>query len=620
MTTTAITPGIKAPLVKLMVLSFIIIAAVGTLILRLGWLQVLQYPYYRTQAIDNSTRVTFLRAPRGTIYDRHGNLLATNKQSLSMIAIPMQIDHVQDLANRLSKVLDVPAPKVLATLLKAKVSHSVVPVVIERDLDVDTVSRFYDQKLFLPGVDILPDISRNYTQGEITAHVLGYCGQITQGQLKLRPERRMGDVVGQDGIERLYDDQLRGVDGEQRVRVNASGQALSRDTAKPVITREAQGGQPVVTSLDLDLQRIAYNALGDRSGAVVAVDPQTGEVLAMVSRPSFDPNVFTRKITPPVWKKLNAPNHPLFNRALSGFPPGSTWKAITLLAALENKVVKPDTKIHVSGGIALGNFFFHDWTSASGLYDLVKCLAWSRDSAFYQMALHMTPEMMKEVGVKFGAGRTTGVELRHESPGLVPDSKWKERVMHEKWYPGNTLHMSIGQTFCQVTPTQMARIYSGLGTRGKVPDLHFIIKIGDRQIPPPHPEHWKFHKEYMDVVAAGLKAVVASGTGGATKLGNVEVAGKTGSAEAPPEGSKTHAWFACYAPADNPRIAICAFVEHGGHGGTACAPIAKALLQEFFKLEPSKTDQQQPAAAGAKSGKHGKSAKSGKPTGKPKSH
>jgi penicillin-binding protein 2 len=340
-------------------------------------------------------------------------------------------------------------------------------VVIERDIDLDTASKFYAQKMFLPGIDILPDISRNYTQGELTAHVLGYCGQITQGQLKIRPDRRMGDVVGQDGIERLYDDQLRGTDGEQRVRVNAMGQAFSRETAKPVITREAQDGQPIVTSLDIDLQRAAYKALGDRSGAVVACDPQTGEILAMVSRPSFDPNVFTRKITPPVWKALNASNHPLFNRALSGFPPGSTWKAITMLAALENKVVKPDTKIQVDGGVALGNFFFHDWTSAGGMYDLVKCLAWSRDSAFYRMALHMTPEMMRNVGLKFGAGRPTGVELRHESSGLVPDSKWKERVYHEKWYPGNTLHMSIGQTYVQCTPTQMARMYAGLGMRGR---------------------------------------------------------------------------------------------------------------------------------------------------------
>jgi len=614
MTTSTASPPLDGALIKMVVLAIIVIGAVATLIARLGWLQILQYPYYKAQAVENSTRVTFLRAPRGIIYDRHGNLLATNKQSLSMIAIPMQIDHVQELANRLGAVLDKSPAEIAAILGKAKLSHSVLPVVIERDLEMDSVSRFYAQQVNLPGIDILPDISRNYTQGEMTAHVLGYCGQINHWQLEAKPERRMGDVVGQDGIERLYDDQLRGVDGEQRVRVNAMGQALSRDTAKPVITREAQAGQPIVSSIDLDLQRAAYRALGDRSGAVVAVDPQTGEVLAMVSRPSFDPNVFTRKISKPEWKRLNAPDHPLFNRALSGFPPGSTWKAITLLAALENKVVKPDTKIHVSGGISLGNFFFHDWTKTTGLFDLVKCLAWSRDSAFYQMALHMTPEMMKDVGTKFGAGRPTGVELRHEGTGLVPDSKWKERVYHEKWYPGNTLHMSIGQTYVQVTPTQMARIYAGLGRRGVVPDLHLVMKIGDRQIPAPKPEHWKFHKEYMDVVAAGLKAVVASGTGGATKLGNVEVAGKTGSAEAPPEGSKTHAWFACYAPADNPRIAICCFVEHAGHGGTICAPIAKEVLQTFFAFEPPKAEAAT-IPAGTKPGKK-KSAKPFKATGK----
>ncbi|MBY0356785.1 MAG: penicillin-binding protein 2 [Candidatus Obscuribacterales bacterium] len=563
-------------------LLFVVALAMSALVARLVWLQIIQNNFYKARALENSTRVTFLRAPRGIIYDRHGNMLATNKQTLSMVAIPLQIEDVDTLARRLARILNADEKELKDKLAKAQISDSVLPVVIEHDLDVSTVSKFYDQKLFLPAIDILPDISRNYPQGELFCHMLGYCGEITEYQLKKHPERRMGDIFGQDGIERLYDTQLRGIDGEQRVRVNASGLTFSKGTAKPVVTKEAQPGLPLVLSVDSDLQQAAAEALGARHGAVCACDPKTGEILCMVSNPKFDPNCFTRRITPDVWKKLNAADHPLFNRALSGFPPGSIWKAITLLAALEYKAVKPDTKLHVSGGIALGNFFFHDWTATSGLFDLVKCLAWSRDSAFYQMALKMTPEMIREWGLKFGAGRPTGVELPNERSGLVPDSKWKERVYHEKWYPGNTLHMSIGQTFLQVTPMQALRIYAGLGTKGRIPDLHFAIKIGDRQIPPPKPEVLKINPQYMDVVSNGLKAVVASGTGGATRLGNVEVAGKTGSAEAPPAGSRTHAWFCCYAPADNPRIAICAFVEHGGHGGSTAAPIARVVLEKFF--------------------------------------
>lgn len=578
---------IEHPKLKMFVLLFFVGLATAALCTRLVWLQIIQNKFYKARALENSTRVTFLRAPRGIIYDRHGNMLATNKQTLSLVAIPLQIEDLDDLSRRLSRILGVVEPEIREKLMKAQESDSVLPVVIERDLDLKTVSAFYDQQFFLKGVDILPDISRNYPQGELFCHVLGYCGEITESQLKRRPERRMGDVVGQEGSEKYYDAQLRGIDGEQRIRVNASGQTFSRDTAHPVVTKEAQPGLPVVLSVDSELQQAAAEALGSRHGAVVACDPKTGEILACVSNPKFDPNCFTRRITPDVWKKLNAPDHPLFNRALSGFPPGSIWKAITMLAALEYKVVKPDTKIHVSGGLALGNFFFHDWTSSSGLFDLVKCLAWSRDSAFYQMALKMTPEMIREWGLKFGSGRPTGVELPHESSGLVPDSKWKERVYKEKWYPGNTLHMSIGQTFLQVTPMQACRMYAGLGMKGKVPDLHMVIKIGDRQIPPPRPEIVKIKPEYMKVVSNGLKAVVASGTGGATRLGNVEVAGKTGSAEAPPLGSKTHAWFCCYAPADDPRIAICAFIEHGGHGGSAAAPIAKVVLEKFFGKENS---------------------------------
>jgi penicillin-binding protein 2 len=575
-------PVIENPGIRASCLLFLIVTLALALTARLVWLQILQNQYYKARAVDNSTRVTFLRAPRGIIYDRHGNMIATNKQTLSMVAIPSQLEQLSTLAAKLAKILDMDYKEIYEKLETAKKSNSVLPVVIDTDLDVAIVSKFYEQKLFLPGIDILPDISRNYPQGELFAHVLGYCGQITEGQLKRHPERRMGDIVGQDGLERIYDPQLRGVDGEQRVRVNASGQTLSAETAHPVVTLESQAGLPVVTSLDADLQKAAYEALGSRHGAVVACDPQTGEILAMVSRPSFDPNCFTRRITPDVWKRLNAPDHPLFNRALSPFPPGSIWKAITMLAALDKKVVKPDTKLHVSGGISLGGFFFHDWTSKSGLFDLVQCLAWSRDSAFYQMALHLTPEDIKFWGNKFGAGRPTGVELPHESPGLVPDSEWKEKWYHEKWYPGNTLHMSIGQTFCQVTPAQGCRMYAGLGMKGRVPGLHFAVKIGDKQLPVPVAENVKVKPEYLDVVLKGLKAVVASGTGGATKLGNVEVAGKTGSAEAPPIGSKTHAWFCCYAPTDKPRIAICCFVEHGGHGGSAAAPIARVILEKYF--------------------------------------
>ncbi|HEY9790871.1 MAG TPA: penicillin-binding protein 2 [Candidatus Obscuribacterales bacterium] len=586
---------ISHPVIKAVALALLVVSLTAALVVRLVWLQIIQTAYYKGQAVENSTRVTFLRAPRGIIYDRNGNMLATNKQTLSMVAIPSQIEDVDGLSARLAKILDADYNEIHDKLETAANSDSVLPVVIDTDLDVPTCSKFYEQKLFLPGIDILPDISRNYPYGELFAHALGYCGQIPEPWLKRRPDRKMGDVVGKDGIERLYDDQLRGIDGEQRVRVNAAGQSFSAATAHPVVSKEPVAGLPVVTSLDLDLQKIAYEALGNRRGAVVAADPRTGEVLCLVSRPSFDPNSFTHRITPEVWKRLNAPDHPLFNRALNPFPPGSVWKAITMLTALDKKVVKPDTKLHVSGGITVSGITFHDWTSKSGIFDLVQCLAWSRDTAFYQMALHLKPEDIKEWAVKFGAARTTGVELPHENPGLVPDSAWKLRVYHDIWRPTETLSMSIGQTFCQVTPAQACRIYSGLGMRGKIPDLHLAVKIGDREIPMPPGEIVKVNPQYMDVVIKGLKAVVASGTGGATKLGKIEVAGKTGSAEAP--GGRTHAWFACFAPADHPQIAICAFVEHGGHGGSACAPIAKLILEKYFNVPGTLS-----AAAVAKAG------------------
>ncbi len=572
---------------KAVVLSSVVLMALALIVLRLGWLQIINEKHYKGQAVENSTRVTFLRAPRGSIYDRHGNLLATNKQSLSMIAIPNQLDHMEDLATRLCKILALEYPEVLNRLMKAKASGSVLPVVIEHDVDMEIVSRFYEQKIFLEGIDILPDISRTYPHADATAHVLGYCREITQSQLKERPERKMGDVVGQAGIEKIYDDQLRGVDGEQRVRVNASGHALSPETSKPVVTKKAKPGLPIVTSIDVDLQRHAFNILAEKSGALVGCDPRSGEVLFLVSRPSFDPNVFTRRMTKEDRRVLNSPSHPLHNRALSGFPPGSIWKPVTLLAALDKKVVKPDTKLHVSGGLSLGGFTFHDWTGKAAVYNLVQCMQWSRDTAFYQMALGLEPEDIKLWGNRFGAGRPTGLELPNERSGLVPDSEWKMRRLHEKWYRGNTIHMSIGQTFLQVTPAQAARMYAGYGMGGRVPFLHLVIKIADRQIPAPRPEVWKVNPVYMKILHDGLKAVVEAGTAGRSRIPEVTMAGKTGSAEAPPKGSKTHGWFACYSPAENPEIACCGFVEHGGHGGTAAAPLVKQMVEQFNGIKRS---------------------------------
>lgn len=572
---------------KAVVLAGVVLVALSLLILRLGWLQILHHKHYVNQAVENSTRVTFLRAPRGSIYDRHGNLLATNKQSLSMIAVPLQLENMGELATRLSKILSVDYAEVMDRLMKAKASGSVLPVVIEHNLDMDIVSRFYEQKIFLQGIDILPDISRTYPHADVTAHVLGYCREITRSQLKERPERKMGDVVGQAGIEKLYDDQLRGIDGEQRVRVNASGHALSAETSKPVVTKKAKPGLPIVISLDIDLQRHAHNLLADKSGAIVGCDPRSGEVLFLSSRPSFDPNVFTRRMTKEDRKVLNSPSHPLHNRALSGFPPGSIWKPVTLLAALEKKVVKPDTILTVSGAVSLGGFTFRDWTSKGGRYNMVQCMQWSRDTAFYQMALGLEPEDIKKWANRFGAGRPTGIELPNERSGLVPDSEWKMRRLREKWYRGNTLHMSIGQTYLQVTPAQAARMYAGFAMKGQVPLLHFVIKIADRQIPAPKPEYWKVDPVYMKTVSDGLKAVVAAGTAGRSRIPEVEMSGKTGSAEAPPKGSKTHGWFCCYAPSDKPEIACCAFLEHGGHGGAVAAPLAKQMVEQYFGIRRS---------------------------------
>jgi penicillin-binding protein 2 len=273
------------------------------------------------------------------------------------------------------------------------------------------------------------------------------------------------------------------------------------------------------------------------------------------------------------------------NRALLGYVPGSIWKPVTLITALDAMAVKPNERFHVNEAFYLGMTRFGDWTSKEGTLSLEECLAWSRDTAFYQIGRRLTPEQIKKWGVKLGAGRKTGIELLGEEKGIVPDEKWKKEKLHEPWYPGNTLHYAIGQSFLLVTPTQAARMYSGIATGAKLPRLQLIKKIYDHEKSLQGPETFQIDQNLLQVVKKGLEMCIESGTGQAAKLEGIKVAGKTGSAEVHSIG-KTHGWFAAYAPADKPEVVVIAITEKAGHGGTVAAPIVKKILEEYFKINP----------------------------------
>ncbi len=458
-----------------------------------------------------------------------------------------------------------------------------MPIRLQSNISVQEAIQIVEKQHLLPGISIQQEPVRYYPYGSLAAHVIGYISQINEHELAKSPDRKLGDLVGKYGIENLFDTILRGKDGKTIVEVDRLGKPIDPDYKHAVIHIEPTLGKNIHLTLDVNLQKITEQALkstGVNSAAVV-VNPNTGEVLALASYPTFDPNIFTKPLPINIWKNLLS-QKVFLNRALLGYVPGSIWKPVTLITALDAMVVKPNERFHVSEGFYLGMTRFGDWTSKEGIYSLPECLAWSRDTAFYQIGRRLTPEQIKKWGVKLGAGRKTGIELLGEEKGIVPDEKWKKEKLHEPWYPGNTLHYAIGQSFLLVTPTQAARIYSGIATGAKLPKLQLIKKINTYEKKIQAPETFQIDQNLLKVVKKGLELCVKSGTGQAAKLEGVKVAGKTGSAEVH-SIEKTHGWFAAYAPAEKPEVVIIAITEKAGHGGTVAAPIVKKILEGYFK-------------------------------------
>jgi len=569
---------------KISVLYGITILIGIVLIFRLFYLQVFKYKSYAERAQYSTSRISILFAPRGIIYDRNGKVFATSRQSISIIAYPNKLKKKEDkvkVYRILSKILKNNSKKVRQRFFNLP-EDAALPVRIVSDISIEEAIQIVEKQHILPGISIQEEPIRFYPNGALASHVLGYTAQIDERELNNRPERKLGDIVGKSGVEKLFDDIIRGIDGKTIVAVDRFGKPIYPDFDKGIIHVDPIPGKNIYLTLDLDLQKAAEDAMKDAkiNGAVVAVNPNNGEVLALASYPNFDPNIFTKPLPSALWSSLIT-KKAFINRALLGYVPGSIWKPITLIAGLSAMVVQPNEIFHVSGAVYLGSTRFGDWTSKEDNLSVVEALAWSRDTAFYQIGKRLKPEQIRWWGKKLGGGKKTGIELLAEEKGIIPDSKWKKEHLKEDWYPGNTLHYAIGQSFLLVTPVQVARIYSGIATGKTVPKLHVVKKISDYLKPVEPADTYKLDPALVRVVKAGLETCVESGTGGASKIELAMVAGKTGSAEVP--GShKTHGWFASYAPAENPEIAVVVFAEKAGHGGSVAAPIAKKIYQHYF--------------------------------------
>ncbi len=560
---------------------WILVLAFCILIARLFFLQIVQGPTYKEQVQENTTYILTQNAPRGIIYDREHRVLASNKQSASLVILPsvVLLRDVKSISHTLSLILGKNESEIEAKLKKLNKKDS-RPFTLVTNLTLEQVAAIYENRFVLPGITVQQQSARFYPNGTILAHVLGYTGQISEKELEKNSERRLNDIVGKYGVEKLLDKDLRGENAYKRIRVNRYGQPIERVDLDDVAASRGRSGNDVTLTIDLDLQKLAEEKMKDLRGAIVITDLKTGEILALVSKPSFDPNVFTSKVSGDIWKQMNA-QQTFLNRALSAYPPGSIWKPLVLLAALESKAVKPTEKFAVSGAYYLGRFRFGDWTSKTGIMNLQQALAWSRDTAFYQMAVRMTDKDITNWGKKLGAGQPTGIELPGESLGILPDEKWKSKNLKSGWYPGYTLNYSIGQGFLLLTPAQAVRLTAGIATGNKVPRIFLVKQVGNQLPKAPIFDTYQPTPEFLNVVRQGMLQCVDSGTCQATKIPGIQIAGKTGSAEVS-FSKKTHGWFVSFAPYDNPEVAITIFTEAAGHGGSVAAPLAKGLYELYF--------------------------------------
>jgi len=591
------------------------LAAIGIfllLIMRLWYLQVINHERYLTLSEKNRIRYIPITPARGPLYDRNGQLLVDNRPAFGISVLRQEVDEVDPLLDRLSSLLGVEREELQKRWKAGKKFPRYRPVPLVEDVPWEEMEKVQENSVDLPGVITEVRPLRSYPYGELAAHLFGYLGEITDRDLQEVDEDRYrpGDYIGQSGLEKHLEGYLQGQPGERLVEVDVKGKEL-----RILRTQDSVPGSRVFLTLDVGVQKAVEEAFADQAGAAVVLEVSSGEVLAMTSRPSFDPAAFARGISGKEWIELvQNPRHPLQNKALQGqYPPGSTFKIVTALAALRNGVATPQTVVDCFGSFSLGSRDFRCWKKIGhGRTDLKKALKESCDVYFYKVGMDVGIDAIAETARQLGLGEPLGFPLSGEKGGLVPDRAWKKRRFGERWYDGETVNAAIGQGYVLATPLQLAVMTAAVASGGDVLRPHVVKRIEDlagrvqyESVPEVlHRTHWK--EADLKAVRTGLEAAVNEphGTAGASMLHQMRVAGKTGTAQVVklkdeinksaehtiPYRFRDHALFVAYAPADNPQVAIAVVVEHGGHGGGVAGPIAKAAFEAYFHLEKEDDD------------------------------
>lgn len=589
---------------KIKVIVVFLLVAFCILIARLGYLQIIKGDEFRKKSENNAVRFRQIKPLRGLILDRNGNVLVDNKPSFDVIYVPNK-----NSANRLSveklkelyESRNMEFPYDLAALKNAK---PYLPVKLDKNVDMGKIALVETNALILPGIYIDVSPIRLYLDGEVLAPVIGYTGEISREELEKNPDKyAYGDVSGKHGLERSFDPYIRGRRGAELVEVNVHGKEI-----KNLGRIDPVSGYNMVLTIDADLQKAAWEAIAGKAGSAVVLDPRDGAVLAMVSSPSFDPNLFYEGISGELWSQLQSnPFAPLSNKAISGqYPPGSTYKLIVAAAALEEGIITPETKVFCNGSFTLGNRTYRCWKKGGhGSVNLHQALVGSCDVYFYTVGKMLGVDKIAEYARRFGLGEIAGIDLPNEKKGLVPTKDWKLKRKKEAWQMGETISISIGQGFNLVTTLQLANAYAAFANGGTLwrPYLVKQIQSADgrayKEFLPTKKGELNLKPETIAVLNEALKGVVnePGGTGQNAKLSGVEVCGKTGTSQVLglPENEKArrrkvlgafqkdHALFASYAPAQAPEIAIAVILENAGGGGAVAAPVARRILSAYFE-------------------------------------
>ena len=591
---------------KLHVTQYIVVLALVALAAGMWRLQVLGVDNYRVLAEANRVRKDPIPAPRGKLFDREGRLLVDNYPSVSCYLLRNQAKDLNADIPLIARGLDLPVDQVQATIRRFAAEPQYEQIPLKQDITPDEQAFIEAHRNELPELVTVDTQRRRYPRDGFAAHLIGYVGEVSEADLNSGRYDfyAPGDMVGKSGIEETYDAWLRGVDGSRDVIVNSHGKEVG-----VLGTQEVTPGHDLNLTIDLDLQRVAEQAMEGRNGALVAMDPHTGEILAMVSRPTFDPNQFSVRLTRSYWSQLiNDPNHPLMNKAIQAqLAPGSTFKIVMSLAGLEENAAQ---NFHVTcngGGTFYGHFFGCD--KHHGTLGIEQAIPLSCDTYFYALAEKLGIDTIAKYAHELGLGSKTGVDLPNEASGTVPSTEWKLRTQHEQWYAGETISVGIGQGATQVTPVQLARALSGIASGGALvrPHVAFLNDVDPTLAANVQENYSGSGVKTVPITTANWQTItdamaqtMINGTAAAVHLEGIDMAGKTGTAQvvshsagATSLGSgaeRANAWFVGMAPRRNPDIVVTVLVEHGGWGAEAAAPVASQVINAFVNKQRKKAN------------------------------